>query len=113
MNTPKPFSRRSFLAAAGLAPAAIRALHGQSAGLEPGFVSLFDGRTLDGWSIQEGPASAFTVQDGAIVVDKSANFPTWLRSDKQYENFEAFGTSTPAASSCRRTIRADGSSTRR
>ena len=77
-------NRRAFLATAGVVPAAVRALHLQSPGAEPGFVSLFDGRTLAGWSVQEGPASAFRVADGAIVVDQGSNFPTWLRSDKQY-----------------------------
>jgi hypothetical protein len=80
-------SRRAFLATAGAVPAAIQVLHAQ-AGTEPGFVSLFDGQTLKGWSVQEGPASAFQVQDGSIVVDQGGNFPTWLRSDRQYENFD-------------------------
>ena len=52
---------------------------------------MFDGQTLNGWSVQEGPASAFRVMDGAIVVDQGANFPTWLRSDRQYENFDFRG----------------------
>ena len=72
-------------------PAAIRTLGAQSASPEPGFVSLFDGRTLTGWSVQDGPPTAFKVEDGAIVVDPGANFPTWLRSDRQYENFEFRG----------------------
>jgi hypothetical protein len=80
--------RRTFLVAAGIVPAAARALQAQSPALEPGFVSLFDGHTLDGWSVREGPASAFKVLDGAIVVDQGSNFPTWLRSDRQYENFD-------------------------
>ena len=81
-------NRRTFLVTAGVVPAAVRALHAQSPGAEPGFVSLFDGQTLAGWSVQEGPASAFKAVDGAIVVDEGSNFPTWLRSDKQYENFD-------------------------
>jgi hypothetical protein len=81
-------NRREFLAAAGAVPAAARILQGQAAGIEAGFVSLFDGRTLAGWSVQDGPATAFQVRDGAIVVDQGANFPTWLRSDRQYENFD-------------------------
>lgn len=55
---------------------------------EESFASLFDGKTLRGWSIQEGPESAFFVQDGSIVVHEGSNFPTWLRSGKQYENFD-------------------------
>ncbi len=81
-------NRRTFLVTAGVVPAAVRALHAQSPGVEPGFVSLFDGQTLAGWSVQEGPAAAFKAVDGAIVVDQGSNFPTWLRSDKQYENFD-------------------------
>lgn len=81
-------NRREFLAAATVLPAAARLRPAQPAGLEPGFVSLFDGRSLSGWSVQQGPATAFQVREGAIVVDPGANFPTWLRSDKQYENFD-------------------------
>ena len=55
---------------------------------EPQPVSLFDGKSLAGWSVQDGPESAFYVQDGAIVIHEGSNFPTWLRSDKQYENFD-------------------------
>jgi hypothetical protein len=80
--------RRTFLATAGVIPIAVRALGAQAPGLESGFTSIFDGRTLAGWSVQEGPSSAFAVQDGAIVVDKGSNFPTWLRSERQYENFD-------------------------
>jgi hypothetical protein len=32
---------------------------------ESGFVSLFDGKTLDGWKINESP-DAFSIEDGAI-----------------------------------------------
>lgn len=81
-------NRREFLTTAAVTPLAIRANALQSPVVEAGFRSLFDGKTLSGWTIQEGPASSFRVDDGAIVVDESANFPTWLRSDKQYENFD-------------------------
>ena len=50
--------------------------------------SLFDGRTLDGWTIQEGPQSAFYVKDGAIHASPSSIFPAWLRSERHYENFD-------------------------
>ena len=80
-------NRRVFLTTATVLPAALRTLDGQS-DVESGFVSLFDDKTLAGWSVQEGPTSAFRVDDGAIVVDESANFPAWLRSDRQYENFD-------------------------
>jgi len=77
-------NRRTLLKAVSLLPGLLRAQAEQ----ERGFTSLFDGRTLRGWSVQEGPESAFYVKDGAIVVHEGSNFPTWLRSDKQYENFD-------------------------
>ena len=58
-------------------------------GLEPGFVSLFDGKTLDGW---EGDRTIWSVQDGAITGQTTAdtglkenNFLIWK---DQVENFE-------------------------
>jgi Domain of Unknown Function (DUF1080) len=80
-------NRRTFLAAACAAPA-LTALRAQSPAVESGFVPLFDGQSLAGWSVQEGPPSAFRLTDGAIVVDQGSNFPAWLRSDRQYENFD-------------------------
>src|SRR5580765_2514 len=58
---------------------------------ESGFVELFDGRSLDQWSVQDGPEAAFYVNDGAIVVHESAGYPTWLRSAREYENFDFRG----------------------
>ncbi len=93
--------RRSFLATAPLLGSALSGAPEEgpsrvSGGLpgaatpaiDEGFTPLFDGKTLRGWSIQEGPESAFYVSDGAIVVHQGSNFPTWLRSEKQYENFD-------------------------
>lgn len=79
-------NRRQFLAtsATGVAFAP-----GQSQIAEPaGFTSLFDGQTLNGWRVHQGPESAFYVNDGSIVVHESSGFPTWLRSNRQYENFD-------------------------
>ena len=49
---------------------------------------LFDGRSLDGWSIVDGPDSSYYVDDGAIVGSPTAEYPAWLRSARRYENFE-------------------------
>ncbi len=60
-----------------------------AAGMEPGFVTLFDGQTLDGW---EGDRAIWSVQDGAITGETKAdaelkenNFLVWK---DQVENFE-------------------------
>lgn len=74
-------NRRAFVTAALATPI----LLGDT---EPGFTSLFDGATLGGWSVQEGPPPAFKVEDGAIVIDQGSGYPAWLRSEKRYENFD-------------------------
>lgn len=55
---------------------------------EQGFVSLFDGKTLNGW---EGNLKVFRVQDGAIVAgtfkERIAN-NEFLCTKKQYADFE-------------------------
>ncbi len=79
-------NRRHFISAAAAVPAF------QAAGAtSSGTSSLFDGKTLAGWTIQEGPETAFYVDDGAIVVHDSGNYPAWLRSVRQYENFDFRG----------------------
>jgi 3-keto-disaccharide hydrolase len=80
--------RREFLASVALAPAVMNLRQDPD---ETGFVPLFNGTSLDGWSVADGPESAFFVADGAIVVHRSAGYPTWLRSARQYENFEFRG----------------------
>src|SRR5947207_6344553 len=79
--------RREFLAA-GVAPVLFGMPQSSD---ESGFTALFDGRSLENWSVQDGPEAAFYVNDGAIVVHESSGFPTWLRSAKQYENFDFRG----------------------
>lgn len=50
---------------------------------EEGFVSLFDGKSLAGWQLMNG--AKFVVEEGVIKHDKGRG---WLRSDKQYGDFE-------------------------
>lgn len=52
---------------------------------DPGFVSLFDGKTLNGWQLVNGHGPGYVVQNGAIVcpADGGGN----LFTDKQYSNF--------------------------
>lgn len=41
-----------------------------------------------GWTVQDGPESAFYRRDGEIVIHEGSGFPAWLRSGKQFENFD-------------------------
>jgi hypothetical protein len=78
-------NRRSFLALSAVFPSLLPAQ------TEEGFSSLFDGSTLNGWTVEDGLSTAFYVKDQAIVVHESSGFPAWLRSSKQYENFDFRG----------------------
>ena len=49
---------------------------------EEGFVSLFDGKTLDGWHLMNG--AKFVVEDGVL---KHGDGLGWIRSDKEYADF--------------------------
>lgn len=56
--------------------------------LEPGFVSIFDGKTFDGW---EGNLKMFRIADGAIVAGtQMERIPNneFLCTKKRYGNFE-------------------------
>jgi hypothetical protein len=62
MRVRLPLAAALCAAALLLMPQARPSLHAQD-----GWISLFDGKSLDGWKVGEN-ASTFSVQDGAIVV---------------------------------------------
>jgi hypothetical protein len=80
--------RRAFLTATGGATALLAMPQDEN---RSDFTTLFDGKSLDGWSIRDGSEAAFYVDDGAIVVHESDGYPAWLRSARQYENFDFRG----------------------
>lgn len=49
-------------------------------------IPLFNGADLSGWTAM-GTAGAFEVKNNAIYSNGKIPYPSWLRSDKQYENF--------------------------
>ncbi len=53
--------------------------------------SLFDGKTLKGWSVQEKEAWMWKVKDGAIVggsLEKKVPHNTFITTEKRYKDFE-------------------------
>jgi hypothetical protein len=56
---------------------------------EKGWVSLFDGKTLDGWKVNENPKS-FSVKDGQIVVngERAHLFYDGKIANHNFKNFE-------------------------
>ena len=66
------------------------ALAGCSGGGEDdGWVSLFDGKTLEGWKVNENPET-FSIQDGAIVAkgERSHLFYMGTVGNHEFRNFE-------------------------
>jgi len=54
---------------------------------EDGWINLFDGETLKGWSIHSGSAK-YRVEDGCIIGQSAPNSPnTFLCTDKAYADF--------------------------
>lgn len=49
------------------------------------FVPLFNGKSLDGWVVENSTAGNFTVHDGVLRVEGPQG---WLRSAGQYGNFD-------------------------
>jgi hypothetical protein len=56
---------------------------------DSGWISLFDGKSLDGWKVNENPQT-FSVQDGAIVAngDRAHLFYQGPVADHNFKNFE-------------------------
>jgi len=61
-------------------------LHCNSAGQDK-WISLFDGETLEGWTVHSGHAT-YRVEDGAIVGQAIKNSPnTFLCTDREFSDF--------------------------
>ena len=54
-----------------------------SDGRAPGWISLFDGKSLRGWTAEQG--AKWRVDRGSIVAD--AGDDGWLRSERQFDDF--------------------------
>jgi hypothetical protein len=67
-------------AAPAPAPAPVAA-----AAVEKGFVSLFDGKTLDGWTMLDKKGEGYGVKDGVIFCAKDGGGK--LLTDKEYSDF--------------------------
>ncbi len=53
---------------------------------EEGFVPLFDGRTLKGWTVLSDSWQSFSVEDGVIACDGSSP-NTYLRTNRRFSDF--------------------------
>jgi len=53
---------------------------------EENYITLFNGKDLSGW-VPVGTPKAFTVKENSIYTTGAGPYPSWLRSEKEYENF--------------------------
>src|SRR2546422_11671079 len=51
-------------------------------------VSLFNGKDLSGWVAMGDNPNSFRADQGTIFCTGAGNYPNWLRSEKEYENFD-------------------------
>ena len=82
--------RAAALAAAVAAAASAGLADCAASACEDGFVPLFDGRTLAGWSVRGGE-NQFSVEDGCIkgvAVPSDVGINTFLVTDKSYGDFD-------------------------
>ena len=55
---------------------------------EPGFVSLFDGKSFNGWKKANENTTAFRIEDGAIVANGERCHLFYVGDTKPFKNFE-------------------------
>ncbi|HEV8132286.1 MAG TPA: DUF1080 domain-containing protein [Acidobacteriota bacterium] len=58
-----------------------------SLGGEDQWISLFNGKDLSGWVLMGDTSTSFRADRGTIFCTGEGNYPHWLRSKKEYENF--------------------------
>jgi hypothetical protein len=63
-------------------------LNTQAAEVEPGYKSLFDGKTLNGWKKANENQESFRVEDGAIVANGPRCHLYYVGDEKPFKNFE-------------------------
>src|SRR5689334_5411104 len=56
--------------------------------VEPGFTSLFDGKTMNGWKLAEENQDTWTVEDGALVAHGKRCHVFYVGDPKPFKNFD-------------------------
>jgi len=64
------------------------ALLSRGADVEPGFTSLFDGKTLNGWKMAEENQDNFTIEDGALVSHGKRCHLFYVGDTTPFKNFD-------------------------
>ncbi len=54
---------------------------------EDGFVTIFDGTSLDGWKLAEKEPNSFTLKDGALIAHGPRSHLFYVGEEKPFKNF--------------------------
>lgn len=79
--------KRNFLLALALSTGLL-AGHVSGADVEPGFTSLSDGKTFNGWQKAQENSSTWTVEDGAFVAHGSRCHLFYVGDQAPFKNFD-------------------------
>src|SRR6516162_2510133 len=59
-----------------------------AAEVEPGFTSLSDGKSFNGWKLAEENKDTWTIQDGAFVAHGNRCHLFYVGDEKPFKNFD-------------------------
>src|SRR6478609_8298543 len=80
--------KHNLLLALGLSLASLSGGSLNAAEVEPGFTSLSDGKTFDGWKKAEENQDTWTVQDGSFVAHGNRCHLFYVGDEKPFKNFD-------------------------
>lgn len=79
--------KRFLVATLALSMIAVAAVRTHADDDDDGWISMFDGKSLDGWKINEKPES-WKIEDGVIVANGDRSHLFFMRHDRPFVNFE-------------------------
>ena len=79
--------KRFLVASLALSMIAVAAVRTHADDDDDGWISMFDGKSLDGWKINEKPES-WKIEDGVIVANGDRSHLFFMRHDRPFVNFE-------------------------
>jgi hypothetical protein len=79
--------KRFLVASLALSMIAVAAVRTHADDDDDGWISMFDGKSLDGWKINEKPES-WKIEGGVIVANGDRSHLFFMRHDRPFVNFE-------------------------
>src|SRR5215472_14725253 len=84
----RPVMRKSFLPVLATSALVLLVSQGLAAEVEPGFVSLMDGKTFDGWKSADENKDTWSIDDGAFVAHGNRCHLFYVGDKGPFKNFD-------------------------